>query len=264
MKTKIDLQDAIVPNDQYWGVAEVLRTQQTDDSYLYWYERHLVETAAQHLAAAGVSIQRIHVIACGPGRELRALQQAFPNAHIIASDLTPEAVEACRANLQRWNCATNIEVKCCSADELTPAEGLADLVITFGSMLTYIAPAAARQQMLQKLRALLHPHGILMGTVHHRWGRWPKFGYFALQQMAHAVGLSAQEPGDYYGRFAGMRTLQHFFSADELRRLLQSSGFTPQEIHSLATLGSKIGHNYRATSGDNNLVFLSRPAASVS
>ena len=47
MKSLLQTDHSIVPNEQFWGATEVLRTQQTDDSFLYWYEQYLVETAAR-------------------------------------------------------------------------------------------------------------------------------------------------------------------------------------------------------------------------
>jgi SAM-dependent methyltransferase len=255
MKMSAPHNAVVVPTEQFWDAGSVVRTQNHERPYLHWYERHVLDVAAREITDRFGEVKRVHVVGCGAGREVPAVREAFPAAQIIASDFAPSMIEACRANLERWGCTAGIELRCCSAGSLVPDEGPAELVITFASMLTYVTPEAERRRTLAALGSLLRPGGLLIGVVHHRWGRPSKSGYFLLQQVACSLRLTSNGAGDRVGGFAGLRLSLHYFTAGELRGLLTDAGLRPLEILSLASLGRRSGRRYRSVAGYNNLVF---------
>lgn len=67
-----------------------------DDVYYYLWGRRALERIQQTLQLVGLQqIERILVLPCGHGRELRFLQNAFPNVHIVACDTNRDAVDFC-------------------------------------------------------------------------------------------------------------------------------------------------------------------------
>jgi hypothetical protein len=162
---------------------------------------------------------------------------------------------ACRDNLERWGCVAGIDLRCCPAGSLVPDEGPAELVITFASMLTYVTPEAERLRTVTVLASLLRPGGLLVGVVHHRWGRPGKSGYFLLQQMACSLRLTSNGAGDRVGGFAGFRMPMHYFTAGEMRALLTDAGLRPRDVLSLGSLARRSARRYRSVAGYNNLVF---------
>ena len=255
MKSSQQNRSTCVPNVEFWDSAAVVQTQQADP-YLHWYERHLIDSAAQILASKSVHVRLIHGVGCGPGRELPLVRQAFPDARIIASDIAPKMIDACIMNLEKWGCNSGVELKCCPASLLVADAEAADLVIALNNMLTYVTPKSERHKTFHAFRSILRPGGLLIGTVHHRWGKPVKSGYFLLQLIAHATRLSSQELGDHIGGFAGLSTLRHYYTAGELRALLSTTGFVPLMTLSLASLARQVGRKHNPIFGDNNLVFV--------
>jgi SAM-dependent methyltransferase len=244
-----------VSNSDFWNSPSVLLTQQSNAPWSHAYEDYLLDGARQRSELSGESIELVHVVGCGPGREIPIVRRMFPNAHIIASDVAQNMIEVCARNLQRWGCSGNIDLRCSPASRLRKEKGGAGLVVAFNNVLTYVSPKADRSKTLRALREVLRPGGLLIGVVHHRWGRLTKSGYFALQRLAWLVRLTAQEPGDRLGGFSGLRVPVHYYTTTELRFLLTSSGFVPLEVLSLDLWHRGQGRKYNPLRGDNNLMF---------
>ena len=186
------------------------------------------------------------------------VRRAFPDAHIVASDISPAMIEACRANLAEWGAEANIELITGAIGDLSAAGGRAQLVVTLNNVLTYVTPVAERRRAFKVMRGLLDSGGVLLGAVHHQWGRPTKSAYFLAQKLATSVGLRSGEVGDRVGGFSGLRTQLHYFTAREVRGLLEEARFAPLEVRSLSSLATKLGTRHPAYRSYNNLVFLAQ------
>jgi SAM-dependent methyltransferase len=247
----------VVSNADFWKSPGVVSTQQARP-FLHWYERYLMDAAIALLRPRFGSAEHIHVVGCGPGRELPMVRQAFPHARIVASDISPAMVDACRANLAEWGAEANVELFVGAIGDLSTSHGIGQLVVALNNVLTYVTPRAERRRAFGAMRSLLEDGGVLLGAVHHQWGRPTKSAYFLAQRLAAAVGLRSDEVGDRVGGFSGLRTNLHYFTRREVHDLLVDARFTPLEVQSLATLARKLGTRHPAYCSYNNLIFLAQ------
>jgi SAM-dependent methyltransferase len=100
----------------------------------------------------GHTVRRLVELGCGTGNNLVFLRKAFPRAHIVGLDSSPQMVEAARAGMQ----ALSIEVAE-TAGYVAP-EG-ADLVFVNG-VFHHVAPAD-RLAVLQQIHGLMVQGGLL-------------------------------------------------------------------------------------------------------
>jgi hypothetical protein len=182
------------------------------------------------------------------------VRSVFPEAHIVASDISRAMTEACESNLARWGAVDRIEVRCAEARALSHDGRLAELVVMINSVLTYVTPRAERNATLATLHGLLVPGGVLVGTVQHRWGNPAKSTYFALRRVVHALGIARREPGERTTRLDGLRRRLYYFTHAEIRQALRAAGFRPLLVQPLRRLARAKGRHYHWR-GDNNLVF---------
>ncbi|MBX6332211.1 MAG: class I SAM-dependent methyltransferase [Gemmatimonadaceae bacterium] len=246
--------DAAV-NVAFWNHAASVERYQVRVPYLYWYEEVLLGIALAAIRDRLGAPRLVHIVGCGPGREVPPIRAACPDARIAASDIAPAMVAACKRNLEAWGCATNVDVCCAPARSLRADRGRAELVTALSNVLTYVTPRAERVSMLSAIHALLHPGGALVGTVHHRWGQPAKSAYFLMQAAATAARLSDTEPGERLTSFEGATRHLHYFTRGELLALFAETGFEVKLLESLRTLSRQHGQSYPAT-GDNNLVYV--------
>lgn len=246
----------ITSNEQFWTLPSSVKDQTYTEPHLRWSEQYLLDYAVRTLNDRFGEVGLVHVVGCGTGRELPAIRKACPAARIVASDISPDMLDACRAGLNEWTRPPNITLKCSPAHLLSPADGLADLVVTFNNMLTYVTPASEREITFDAFRRVLRPHGLLIGVVHHRWGRVSKSLGFLVQQVMNTLGLSRQELGDRIGGPSGTSIRMHYFTAAELRKLLSGASFNPEKVISLAALSRENGRRYKTLSSSNNLLFI--------
>lgn len=244
-----------VSNSAFWNSPAVVLTQQREAPWSHTYEDYLLDLARNRCESGRNPVKVIHVIGCGPGREIPVIRKVFPEARVIASDVAQRMIDVCAENLLRWDCSANVELICCPASSLAADRDGADLVVAFNNVLTYISEESERRRTFGAMRGALRAGGLLIGVVHHRWGRPAKSCYFLLQQIARMVRLTTREAGYRLGGFAGMRARCHYYTAAELRVLLAGAGFAPLEILSLAFWHRKREQKYNPLRGDNNLIF---------
>ena len=254
---QLDQASGLVPNAEYWDTPTVVDRQRTQP-YLFWYERELIRRVAADLVERDVPVRRVHVVGCGPGREVPGVCRAFPEAVVVASDIAPRMVEACAENLVAWGIADRVLLRCAGAAELRDEGVPAQVVLVLDNVLTYVTPAAERDETMRAFRALLAPGGVLGGVVHHRWGRLTKSAFFLRQEIADTLGIGREERGDRVARMEGMPVRLHYFTRDEVAALLGCADFGAVEVRSLAELGPEVGRVYHAATGYNNLVFRAR------
>ena len=215
---------SVAPQDStdFWSSPAIVTSYQVDVPSLYWYEKHVVHFSAKALASTKAKL--IHVVGCGPGRELPFIADTFPDARIIASDIASGMIDACNENLRKWGSYSNIELRCTPASLLSPSDGEADVILALNNVLTYITPESERRKTFLAFRSILRRGGILGGVVHNRWGAPGKSGYFALQLIGNALRLTSQPLGDCIGRSSGIP--YHYYTDVELRALLEETQFT--------------------------------------
>jgi len=117
------------------------------------YARHLVEYAASGMPQPETILE----IACGTGRVTRLLQKTFPNARIIATDISNDMLTIAR----QLTTGTNIDWQIADAQELPFDDHSFDLVIfQFGLMFV-----PDKQKALAETHRVLAPGGrLLLGT----------------------------------------------------------------------------------------------------
>jgi hypothetical protein len=165
-------------------------------------------------------------------------------------------VAACRENVAGWGLQHRVDVRCCPGSALTPEAERPDLVVALDNVLTYVTPLSERLATLHAARSAIAQGGVLAGSVHHRWGRPGKSAYFLLRAAGSRLGLLRGDPGDRLLRHAGRSSLGHYFTARELCRMLEDTGFRPVLVRSLAQVAAACGEQYTMASGSNNLLFV--------
>lgn len=244
-----------VSNPAFWNSPAAVLTQQREAPWSHAYEDYLLDLARNRCESRRDPVKVIHVVGCGPGREIPVIRRVFPEARVIASDVAQRMIDVCTENLLRWDCSANVELICCPASSLAAERDGANLVVAFNNVLTYISEESERRRTFGAMRGALRAGGLLIGVVHHRWGRLGKSCYFLLQQIARMARVTTCEAGDRLGGFAGMRARWHYYTAAELRVLLASAGFVPLDVLSLASWHHKREQKYSFLRGDNNLLF---------
>lgn len=244
----------LIGNERFWSDPAIVRGQEVPRPFLHWYERVLLEDASARLVERFGEVRLIHVVGCGPGREVPMVRSAFSDARIVASDISRAMTEACARNLARWSATDQVEVRCAEARTLRHDGRRAELVVMLNSVLTYVTPRADRGDTLATLHGLLAPGGLLVGTVQHRWGAPAKSAYFALRRVLHALGIVRREAGERTVRLDGLRRRLYYFTPAEIRQALRVAGFQPMLVQPLRRLAGARGMPYRWR-GDNNLVF---------
>jgi SAM-dependent methyltransferase len=248
--------ERLVSGAEFWDAPEVVAEYGSGVRDLRWYDRYLMAAAAESLGARAASVARLYAVGCGTGGELPALLARFPSASVLACDPAPAMVAACREHLAGWKLQHRVDLRCCPASALTPEAERPDLVVALDNVLTYITPLSERLATLHALRGVITQGGVLAGSVHHRWGRPGKTAYFLLRAAGSRLRVLRGDPGDRVIRQAGRSSLGHYFTAKELSRLLEATGFRPVLVRSLAQVAGATGQPYIARSGSNNLLFV--------
>jgi len=243
-------------NAEYWDRSDIKDLQ--TEPILCWYEQHLIDLVARMLPAGADRARLIHVVGCGPGREVPRIHSTFPNSRIIASDMSRRMIEACATNLRKWNCSPWVDLRCQPASSLCVENELADLVFVLDNVLTYVATESERLKTLHALRRVLDEGGIIAGTVHHRWGRLAKSAFFLAQTLAHALRPASTKVGTRMARTPRGTAWFHYFDSAELSAILKAADFDPVAIVSLATLAHMTGRPYSVFTGSNLLIFAAR------
>jgi SAM-dependent methyltransferase len=235
----------------FWSRPDVVSNQFDGQSFLFRYETYLLEQVVNRGLVNPKSVQKIHIMGCGTGREINPLCAIFPASKVIASDISSSMVERCRHNVDALGLADRVTTVVASASEV---DGMgADLIVMFDNMLTYVVPAEARHDVMANCRRLLKPGGIVIGVVHSQYGRALKAGYFQLQRL---LPFRVEEHGDRLGGFFGKTFKCHYFTRTEVRRLLDEEGFSNGVVLTLKEMMSETGNYKRELARSNNLLFI--------
>ncbi len=160
--------DWIPQADPFIGVTKEISPH---DEMFTGNERHYFDVGASALRcieAALVAarrprstISRILDLPCGHGRTLRFLQQAFPQAELVACDLNRDGVDFCAGKFGAAPVYSHVDVS------QIPHQGTVDL-IWCGSLLTHLSEEKCRA-FLNFFHRILGHRGILAFTLHGRY-----------------------------------------------------------------------------------------------
>jgi ubiquinone/menaquinone biosynthesis C-methylase UbiE len=140
---------------------------------------------------------------------------------VIASDFSEKMLARCKANLSWWGVDGSVRWVHCPAQVLDHTGGQATFVSMVNNVMTYITPADERVIALGSIRRSMAAGGILVGTVHSQTGRLTKKAYFGLRRLGCRFGIiSEEEVGDRIGGFLGHWMRFHYFTTNEIHRLL--------------------------------------------
>jgi SAM-dependent methyltransferase len=243
----------------FWNTDSTVQLHDRKEPALHWYERHLYDRAVTLLREAGIGVELAHVVGCGAGREIPDVCKRFPSATVIASDFSEKMLERCKANLLRWGLGGSVRWVHCAVQVLDHTGGQATFVSLINNVMTYVTPADERAIALGSIRRIMAAGGILVGTVHSQTGRLTKKAYFGLRRLGFGFGiLSEEEVGDRIGGFLGHWMPFHYFTTNEIHRLLINGGFEPLEVKHLSQLLVQIGNQPQTSDPDDNIVFIAR------
>ena len=216
------------------SVSEYVRSAKIADEYDQWfaghplfeYDCHFID---EHVRPPG----RILDLGCGTGRHLAFLgSKGFTP---VGLDLNPHMLGQAAANCR----ATGLSFRIALADfhmlPLRPEARFSGILLMF-STLGLVQKHEKRVQLLATLRAHVAEGGCLIFHVHndnylkvsHLWAR-------GRERFSSLWAGSTREPGDrLMPKYRGLRNLYcHFFTRQEVHRLLAESGFRPTEIRAL-------------------------------
>lgn len=221
------------------------------------YELDLIGSAAARAARTGPTT-RVHVVGVGAGRELLAVRELLPEAHVHGWDISEQMVAAC-ASFIRTEGLEHMSVACADVVELTAADGPADVVVLVNAVLCYLDTPEARQRAWTALFELVRPGGTLAIVVHQRNGRPDWSVWFAARGAGAALGLADGGGGDRRIHHDGHRMRFHHFTPAELSRGLHAAGFDEVGVESLRRWARRTGHRIPLRSPNPLLVTARRP-----
>jgi len=109
-------------------------------------------------------------VACGTGRFIRFVKQAFPRLSVTASDLSAAYLEEARAHLKTYR---DIEYKVAKAEALPFADASFDIVTSI--YLFHEVPPQIRREIAREFARVLKPGGLLVFMDSLQTGDTPEF-----------------------------------------------------------------------------------------
>lgn len=109
-------------------------------------------------------------VACGTGRFVRFVKQAFPRLAVTASDLSAAYLEEARAHLKPYR---GIDYKVAKAESLPFADGSFDIVTSI--YLFHEVPPPVRREIAREFARVLKPGGLLVFMDSLQTGDTPEF-----------------------------------------------------------------------------------------
>lgn len=165
---------------------------------------------------------------CGNGRYALALLQRT-QATVTGYDISVAAINAFQDLLNSTQFGKRARLLTGPLDVLERCDKF-DMVLMLFGVLSHVGGQAARQEVLNRLRALMHPQGQLVITVPSVWRRRPLDWCSAVLRRVtgRAQGVQA-EPGniEFTRVLAGAphTFFYHLYSVQNLRRELSNCGF---------------------------------------
>lgn len=117
-----------------------------------YFAEQRAAAVCERVSSLGLAVSRVCEFGCGLGRNLKALARVFPHATLLGMDAAPSMVQRARET-----CA-DARIEFCESTGFDD-ESLFDLVFLNGVM--HHVPRAERSALMQRLRSLLKPGGML-------------------------------------------------------------------------------------------------------
>ncbi len=211
-----------------WGRLDTPDGQMTLERTIDLFERYLQPNS------------RILDLACGPGRF--AIELASRGHRIAMGDLSPRLLEIAREKIEEAGVADNIE----SIDEynavdlgIYPDDGF-DAVLAMGPFY-HLGSEAERHRVAGEMARVLKPNGLVFVDFIPRLGgvKW-LIERFASDPEQVTAETFAETYRTGVFRNASQRGFQegYYAESDEIRQMLESVGFSSQEIVSLRSIAS--------------------------
>ncbi|MGL5270862.1 MAG: malonyl-ACP O-methyltransferase BioC [Selenomonadaceae bacterium] len=189
------------------------RSSKTYDEYAVVQKKMGLRLAAM-VANAG-AFKRILEIGCGTGFLTKRLAELYPEAEIIASDISPQMLEQARENLGEY---ANIEYMVVDGEALTLA-GPFDLIVSNAAFQWFKDYPAA----LEGLKEKLAPGGYLFYATFGEKTFWELHQAFAIAREKLGIGVDCD---DRHGpTFITRETLERIVDALSMPALFQEELF---------------------------------------
>ena len=241
-----------VSNVEFWNSNHSIEA--CDSRFgILWYEKYLIDLFIEKKNTS--KVEQVIIIGCGTGREIYYLKKIFPNAKIIANDISIKMLERCKKRLKNDSLEKNVDIIVGDAKEISRKYSNSDLIIIFNSVLNYILPLRNRVETITHLKSLLKNSGSIIGVAHNRFGRIDKTIYFLFKGLFAKIGLIKDDPGDRYGGFGGIKFPNHYFTSSELLDLFKTCSLNEIDVMSLSECSKIIGKQHNRWRSYNQLIF---------
>tara|TARA_B100000902_G_scaffold316113_1_gene307362 strand:+ start:140 stop:613 length:474 start_codon:yes stop_codon:yes gene_type:complete len=141
-----------VSNVEFWNSNHSIEA--CDSRFgILWYEKYLIDLFIEKKHTS--KVEQVIIIGCGTGREIYYLKKIFPNAKIIANDISIKMLERCKKRLKNDSLEKNVDIIVGDAKEISRKYRNSDLIIIFNSVLNYILPLRNRVETITHLKSLL-------------------------------------------------------------------------------------------------------------
>jgi ubiquinone/menaquinone biosynthesis C-methylase UbiE len=122
-----------------------------------WFDQHILGVARLRKNLLSKASGKILEVACGTGQNFRLFA---PNSEITAVDLSPNMLEAARANATRHGLNVNLVVM--DAEKLEFPDAIFDTVVSTLSTCTFPNPIKS----LQEIKRVCGPNGLILLLEH--------------------------------------------------------------------------------------------------
>ncbi|MEI7507982.1 MAG: class I SAM-dependent methyltransferase [Flavobacterium sp.] len=242
-----------IENKDFWEKDQIISTQDIQKNAAD-FELFMFQEAQQRYIEYG-EVREIKIFGCGTGREIGAIANFYNPDRIVASDISENMINKCRANIVEWGIDSITETQVSNAVFYQGTKNTFDLVTLLNSMLTYVPNRGDRLTIFKTSLEILKPNASIIGTVHNQVGTPLKTLYFKIRSLFSP--FLGETVGNRNTGFKGFKVLGYYYTKNGLQRDLEAAGFKNIEIYSLEEYYLKFNQTYNRKKGYNNLIFIS-------
>lgn len=241
-----------IENKDFWEKDQIISTQDIQKNAAD-FELFMFQEAQQRYIEYG-EVREIKIFGCGTGREIGAIANFYNPDRIVASDISENMINKCRANIVEWGIDSITETQVSNAVFYQGTKNTFDLVTLLNSMLTYVPNRVDRLTIFKTSLEILKPNASIIGTVHNQVGTPLKTLYFKIRSLFSP--FLGETVGNRNTGFKGFKVLGYYYTKKGLQRDLEAVGFKNIEIYSLEEYYLKYNQTYNRKKGYNNLIFI--------
>ena len=241
-----------IENKDFWEKDQIISTQDIQKNASD-FELFMFHEAQQRYKDNG-KIKKIKIFGCGTGREIGAIANFYNPDRILASDISENMVNKCRANIVEWGVDAITETQVSNAVLYQGTKNTFDLVTLLNSMLTYVPKRGDRLTIFKTSLEILKPNASIIGTVHNQVGTSVKTIYFKIRSLFSP--FLGETVGNRNTGFKGFKVPGYYYTKKGLLCDLKLVGFKNIEIYSLEEYYLKNNQTYNRKKGYNNLIFI--------